>query len=642
MLQSVKFFTDLYTMGINRSKIRHILCVSFTIASLFLKAEEYPRVLFISSYNSSFPTFFKQIAGVRSVLDSLNVRLDIESLDSKRFLQAENLELFHNRLCLKLKQNIKYEAIVVADDKAFTYALCHQNDLFKNIPIVFFGVNNIEKAIEQNHNPMVTGVIEAISMKETLQLMGELFPNSPNFYAIADSSVSGMNDLNTYYSFANTFQTVKFHDLSLAKIGIKEFENELKSIPSSAPVLLLSAFHMKNGVTLNFEENFKRITQHLKAPIFHLWYHGMGDGIFGGKLISHFEQGKTAATIVKQLLQGKPMSSFNVVQKSPNKYVFDFNQLSDFQIDISQLPKQSTIINRPRSFWRNNLNEILIASVIIILLSILSAGLAVNTLRRIRIDKKLKKQNEKYLKLNEALSIAKQKAEKSDQLKTAFLNNISHEFRTPMNGIIGFSELLAITSSEEKRKQYIHEIRKSSTRLLNVITDTIEVSQIQSQQTVLDKTEFDLKQLLDELFEQIHDFYSSSNLTFKKQISYERLVIGSDIRKIQHSVRHLLDNAVKFTPVGHIALYSHITNESIIIQVEDTGIGIEANMLESVFEPYVQVEQGEARSYGGNGIGLSLVKSHIEFLGGEVSLKSVPRGGTTVSISLPFAEIENR
>jgi len=132
--------------------------------SLEISAQENKQVLLISSYNSRFPTYFQQINGIKSILDTSDVNLDVEFMDSKRFTDTETYNLFYKSLKNKLANSIKYNAVLAADDDAFNFVLQYEDELFKNSPIVFLGVNNIKKALQQNSNPNVTGYVKFILM----------------------------------------------------------------------------------------------------------------------------------------------------------------------------------------------------------------------------------------------------------------------------------------------------------------------------------------------------------------------------------------------------------------------------------------------------------------------------------------------
>ncbi|UMB60650.1 PAS domain S-box protein [Lutibacter sp. A80] len=387
-----------------------ILNLSFDIS-----AQENKNVLLISSYNSRFPTYFEQINGIKSILDTTDVNLDVEFMDSKRFISPEIYNLFYKSLKSKLANSQKYDAILTADDDAFNFVLQYQDELFKNIPIIFFGVNDIEKALKQNSNPNVTGVVEAVSMKETIELMVNLFPETGSVYCISDGTSSGLADLEQYREISKQLPETAFKEVNLSQLSFSEYKVKIKTIPSSAPVLLLSSYRDKMHKTTDFDHVMSLLQENLDAPLFHLWEHGMGNGVFGGKLISHFEQGKIAAEMVYSILFNKSVSKIKIVTKSPNILMFDYNQLNKHNIELNKLPNNAIILNKPITFWEKHKLLIVPSLIVLLALLILILVLSGNIIKRKKIEYQLKIQNKDILKLNSNLLLAKQKAEEGEE-----------------------------------------------------------------------------------------------------------------------------------------------------------------------------------------------------------------------------------
>lgn len=241
-------------------------------------------------------------------------------------------------------------------------------------------------------------------------------------------------------------------------------------------------------------------------------------------------------------------------------------------------------------------------------------------------------------KFENELIKAKEKAEESNRLKSAFLNNISHEFRTPLNGMLGFLNLaLQENLSQEQKREYYQIIKDTSTQFLNILTDVVEVSQIQSKTDNTRIAECNLKELIDKVIREKSKQAIQKNLELKLAIncSEEELQIQTDPQKIERSLMHVLDNAIKFTHEGSIAISCKRGNHEIEISVKDTGIGISPSEQSKVFEPFTQIELGDTRKYGGSGIGLSLVKFYIESLGGTINLESELEKGTNIGLKIP-------
>ncbi|RXP55746.1 response regulator [Lutibacter sp. HS1-25] len=615
------------------------LLILFLQLSFGLYAQESKQVLLISSYNSRFPTYFQQINGIKSVLDTAKIDVDVEFMDSKRFIDIETQVLFYKSLKNKLQHSKNYDAIVTADDDAFNFALKYEDDLFKNIPIVFFGVNNIDKALEQNSNPNVSGVIEAVSMKETIELMLNLFPETKNIYCIADSTSSGQSDLKLYRHIATKIPQIDFKEINLSNLTFQQFKENLKAIPNNVPVLLLSAYQDKTHQTINFNNTLNILNENLNAPLFHLWEHGMGNGLFGGKLISHNQQGKEAATMVYQILSGKSISDIKVMDKSPNVFKFDFNQLEKYKIAANKLPANSIIINQPVTFLQKYKRLLFVILAILCTLVFLIFILSINILKRKKIENQLKTQNLSFLKLNNELLIAKDKAEESSKLKTEFLHNMSHEIRTPMNGIIGFSEMLnnEDIDSEEKKK-FTAIIIKSSYQLLNIINDILEISRLETRQVSVNFETFCLNSFL----EDIHMLYTprmkEKGLSFnlKTEFENEKSFITTDKAKVNRILGNLIENALKFTKKGFIEFGYFIKNNQVILFVKDSGIGISPENINSIFDRFAQEEKELSQKFGGLGLGLPISKENAQILNGYITVESKKNIGSTFYLTIPY------
>ena len=246
------------------------------------------------------------------------------------------------------------------------------------------------------------------------------------------------------------------------------------------------------------------------------------------------------------------------------------------------------------------------------------------------------------------LMIALEKAEESDKLKTSFLSNMSHEIRTPMNGILGFSELLDDDNlTSEERRKFLDIININGQHLLSIINDILDIARIDSNQLVVNNTDFNLHQMLDDLWIS----YENSKISMgKAQITIllekdendpECTLICDEVR-LRQIFFNLLGNALKFTKAGFIKFgYKHLDSK-LQFYVQDTGKGISLENQSLVFERFRQEEETYTRQFGGTGLGLSISKKLVELLGGEMWLESEQGVGTTFYFTIPYTVCSNK
>jgi signal transduction histidine kinase len=231
------------------------------------------------------------------------------------------------------------------------------------------------------------------------------------------------------------------------------------------------------------------------------------------------------------------------------------------------------------------------------------------------------------------------KATESDRLKSAFLANMSHEIRTPMNSILGFSELLEDeTLAEKDKKSFVKLIRKNGEILLNLINDIIDISKIEANLLSIRKRPFKLSKILEEI-----DFHYSELLASRSDKNIEFSIINlndddasinTDETRLRQILDNLIGNAIKFTTTGSITVEVKLQGEKAHFSVTDTGIGIPVNQQSTIFERFIQAEQGHNVNFGGTGLGLAISKNLIELLGGNIYVNSIPGKGSAFHFSI--------
>ncbi len=246
---------------------------------------------------------------------------------------------------------------------------------------------------------------------------------------------------------------------------------------------------------------------------------------------------------------------------------------------------------------------------------------------------------ERIKKTNEAVK-ARQKAEESDKLKTEFLNNISHEVRTPMNRIMGFSDLLLDEAPNLQVQDYAKVIYNDSQRLLKLITDLIELSRLRSENIHPEKEIFELEEFLEEVYRAYENKFPAE-ISFRLHLpgNYSGFKIHSDKNRLKKVLIHLLENSLKFTHTGWIELgVKEKGSSKLLLYVSDTGEGIEKSKSRHIFGFFSQGDGSLTREKAGIGAGLTIVKHLTEILGGTVNLHTTHGHGTTFQLEF---DIEN-
>lgn len=235
---------------------------------------------------------------------------------------------------------------------------------------------------------------------------------------------------------------------------------------------------------------------------------------------------------------------------------------------------------------------------------------------------------------------AREKARESDSLKTNFLANMSHEMRTPLNAVIGFTDILIEEINEPAHENYLRMIQKSGKLLLSIINEILDLSKIESGSLKIIEAPFNIKSLIKNVYNStfvlIRAGKKNINLDFDCDHNISDLING-DEHRIEQVMNNLLSNAVKFTDSGEINFGVRLTSGGMIeFYVEDTGIGISEENLPLVFERFRQVDYSSKRSYSGTGLGLSISKMIVEMMGGTIYVDSELSKGSRFIFTVPY------
>ncbi len=289
------------------------------------------------------------------------------------------------------------------------------------------------------------------------------------------------------------------------------------------------------------------------------------------------------------------------------------------------------------NIWRNPTQ--LQTMIITIVVGIFLAIFIIMYISMMRFERLISKQYEANLDLVKD----KAAAEAENRDKSQFLANVSHELRTPLNAIIGFSEIIKDEVmgpvNNPQYMEYIRDIHLSGVHLLSLINDILDFSKLEAGKLEVNMQQTDVTKILKNSMRLVAPSASEAKVELKTDIPKEHFILVIDAKRLKQVLLNLLSNAIKFTPEGgfvKLAVWHNVTKRQLIIEVEDSGVGIAPKDISRVMQQFGQVENKLSRKYEGTGLGLPLSKKLVELMGGNMDLTSEVGIGTKVIISMPY------
>lgn len=335
-----------------------------TVQPIYAESEEDDdkRVLFISSYSYAWDTVQIQIDGIRQGIGD-GITIDYEFMDTKRFPDEESIEHFYADLSYRLSRLEPYDVIIVGDDAALTFAIEHHNDIFKDIPIVFEGINNETYAFEAAKDPLVTGILEKLSFQKNIDFAKTLFPNATKVVAILDNSVTGEAERKSFYSYSASFPQLTFSEINTSELTTEELKEAIASITKDTILIYIVMTEDASCKKYTNSQSIKLISENSSVPAFRMVSGGIGEGLLGGNIVSMELSGKIAAEMATEIVNGRDPASYDVIMESPNIYCIDESVMLKYGLNISLIPEGADIVNHQPTFVERN-SEMIIPTIV--------------------------------------------------------------------------------------------------------------------------------------------------------------------------------------------------------------------------------------------------------------------------------------
>ena len=392
-----------------------------------------------------------------------------------------------------------------------------------------------------------------------------------------------------------------------------------------------------NGNIYTNEQVCQIIKEYAKVPVFRFVQAGIGEGVLGGNIVSHRKSGEIAAQMVMEIFKGTDLSEISMMDESPNEYYLDQQVLDEFNISKNLIPNVAEVINQKDGFWKLY-GKVILAVFSISVVIMLAILVRIRTVYARRRYAELEKSNHQ---LEEAVA----EAQAATQAKSQFLHSMSHDIRTPMNAIVGFTKIAMKQNSNAEVGDCLQKISNSSEHLLSLISDVLDISRIENGKPVYTPVPTELYSAADKVRDIIQGLTGEKELIFHTEIPFsnQKCMVLTDPLRIQEVLVNILGNAVKFTDAGGTISFIMKINpgedeKHIIVKyiITDTGRGMSSEFLPHVFDEFSQERSGARTQYKGTGLGMAITKHYIDAMGGTIQVESKLGEGTTFVVELPM------
>ena len=355
--------------------------------------DEY-RILFLSSYSYGWDTVQIQIEGIKKGITD-DVVLDYEFMDTKRFPGKESIDVFYEGLSYRMSHAAPYDALIVGDDAALHFAIEHRDDLFKDMPIIFEGVNDIEYAKKVSEDPLITGVVEDLSITSNIDFGLKLYPDAGEVIAILDNSITGEAERSSFYSIAPLYPSLTFSEINCSELTSGELIDRLSDIPENTILIYIVMTEDASGRQYTSLQSVNLISTYSRVPAIRMVSGGIGYGLLGGNIVSMELSGQIAAEMANEIVHGKNPAEYTSIIDSPNIYCIDEAVMRKYGLDLKLIPKDARIINHTPTFLEKYHIILMPIAIIMLLLLIIIVFLLLRSIKQYFLTRELDREKKK-------------------------------------------------------------------------------------------------------------------------------------------------------------------------------------------------------------------------------------------------------
>ena len=626
--------------------------------------ESAEEILFITSYNSDTKYTYDNISTFIQTYTQLGGKYStiVENMNVTDLSQAHK---WKETLTEILDKHPGAKLVIFLGGEAWSSFLHLEDEKYKRLPVFFAmasrnGIRIPDEPIDmQQYEPQSIDLTERMKeynvkycssyeydINKDIEMMKYFYPEMEHLAFVSDNTYNGLaeqawfkKNLKNHPELSITYIDGRIHTLDMAV-------NQLRVLPKNS-VMLLGIWRIDNrGITYMNNSVYAFSKANPLLPVFSLTSTAIGYWAIGGYVPQYEGIAKGMGEYAYQFLdKGKnDIRSINIL---PNKYKFDANKLKEWGFEDKKLPINSIVINQPIPFFVAYKTEV---QFILLTFLVLIGGLMIalyyyyrTKILKNRLERTTKQLREDKKKLEASeieLRDAKERAEEANQLKSAFVSNMSHDIRTPLNAIVGFSSLL-INSVEpsEELQEYANIIQTNSNLLLQLISDVLDVSRLESGKLQFNHEWCELVTHCQNMIT-LTNRNKTTNADVRLQMPKEPYMLYTDPLRLQQIIINLLNNALKFTPAGgSITLDYTVDKEKqcILFSVTDTGTGIPEDKQELVFQRFEKLNE----FVQGTGLGLAICKLTIQYMGGDIWIDKDYKGGARFIFSHPIKERES-